>query len=103
LSTQAFTAYIGKDESKWASYDASALIEKYSGPLLPVLCDQGTADDFLGKDQLLPGKLVAQGQGNDNIRLEMRMQDGYDHSYYFISTFMEDHLDFHAKHLAKAE
>lgn len=99
---KAFTGYIGSDQTKWAKYDASKLIEKYSGPLLPVLCDQGTADDFLAKDQLQPGTLVSQGKGNDHVRLEMRMQDGYDHSYYFISTFMQDHIDFHAKHFAKA-
>ena len=93
---KAFTGYLGADESKWADYDATLLAGKYAGPALPVLIDQGAADEFLTSKQLLPEALEEAAKGNDNIKLEMRMQEGYDHSYYFIASFVEDHVKFHA-------
>ena len=70
------------------------------GKPLPILCDQGTSDNFLTQGQLLPEAFVAASDDNKaNVSVEMRMQDGFDHSYYFIATFVEDHLRFHAANL----
>mmetsp|Transcript_1519 Transcript_1519/g.1781 ORF Transcript_1519/g.1781 Transcript_1519/m.1781 type:complete len:283 (-) Transcript_1519:1799-2647(-) len=96
---KAFTGYLGEDKSTWAAYDATALASVYSGPKLDILCDQGVDDQFYKDKQLLPEDLVASCKSNDKVQLEMRMQDGYDHSYYFIATFVEDHIKFHAKHM----
>mmetsp|Transcript_10000 Transcript_10000/g.11482 ORF Transcript_10000/g.11482 Transcript_10000/m.11482 type:complete len:283 (+) Transcript_10000:141-989(+) len=96
---KAFTGYLGEDKSTWAAYDATALASLYSGPKLDILCDQGVDDQFYKDKQLLPEDLVASCKSNDKVQLEMRMQDGYDHSYYFIATFVEDHIKFHAKHM----
>ncbi|RMD65082.1 MAG: S-formylglutathione hydrolase [Alphaproteobacteria bacterium] len=94
---KAFRGYLGPDESTWRRYDACALIaERPSRARL--LIDQGSADPFLD-EQLRPELLVeaceAAGQP-----FELRMQPGYDHSYYFIQTFVEDHLRHHAEALA---
>lgn len=91
---KAFTAYLGEDREEWAKYDASVLIGDATEPL-PLLIDQGTEDEFLG-DQLKPGSLE-QACIASHHPLELRMQEGYDHSYFFISTFIEDHLRYHAK------
>lgn len=96
---KAFTGYLGSDKEKWKVYDACELAASYSGPKLEIFTDQGTEDGFLKKDQLLPESLVKACDGNGNIVLTSRMQEGYDHSYYFISTFVEDHLRHHAKYL----
>jgi len=89
---KAFTGYLGSDRSAWAQYDASALAAR--GFDKPILIDQGMADKFLA-EQLQPHKFeqVCREAG---IELKMRYQDGYDHGYYFISTFVEDHLLHHA-------
>ncbi|QPM91356.1 S-formylglutathione hydrolase [Pseudooceanicola algae] len=93
---KALTGYIGADRDQWRAYDACALIK--DGARLPdLLVDQGTADGFL-EDQLKPELLVATCTAADQP-LTLRMQEGYDHSYYFISTFMGDHLDWHAARL----
>jgi S-formylglutathione hydrolase len=91
-----FRAYLGEDDQTWAAYDATCLIEA-GAPVLPLLVDQGTADEFL-TEQLFPealGKACADRQ----IPLTLRMQDGYDHSYHFIATFIGDHLAWHAQAL----
>jgi S-formylglutathione hydrolase len=88
--------YLGSDRSRWRDYDAVALIE--DGARLPeILVDQGEVDAFLS-DQLRPALLrdACEAAGTD---LTLRMQPGYDHSYYFISTFMADHLRWHAERL----
>lgn len=93
---KAFTGYLGEDRSTWADHDACALIE--AGARLPeILVDQGTADGFL-ETQLRP-HLLAAACATAGIDLTLRMQEGYDHSYYFISTFMADHLAWHADRL----
>ncbi|CAG5089667.1 Oidioi.mRNA.OKI2018_I69.PAR.g12297.t1.cds [Oikopleura dioica] len=94
---KAFSGYLGEDKSTWEAYDASKLAEKYSGPKLKVLIDQGSVDDFLIKGQLLPEQFVAAALKNDQLEVEYRLQEGYDHSYFFISSFMKDHIEFHAK------
>nr|WP_029375581.1 S-formylglutathione hydrolase [Oceanicola sp. S124] len=93
---KALTGYIGADRAAWRQYDACALIE--DGARLPdLLVDQGDADGFL-ENQLKPELLVKTCEAADQP-LTLRMQEGYDHSYYFISSFMGDHLDWHAARL----
>lgn len=93
---KALGGYLGADRSTWAEYDACALIE--GGARLPdLLVDQGAADNFLA-EQLKPELLQAACDQADQ-KLTLRMQPGYDHSYYFISTFMADHLRWHAERL----
>lgn len=93
---KALGGYLGADRSTWADYDAVALIE--AGARLPdLLVDQGEADNFLAeqlKTSLLAHACAAAGQ-----KATIRMQPGYDHSYYFISTFMAEHLAWHAARL----
>jgi len=94
---KALTGYLGPDRRAWRRYDATALIE--DGARLPeLLVDQGDADSFL-KDQLKPELLEAACR-DAGVPLTLRMQPGYDHSYYFIATFMADHLAWHAERLA---
>tara|TARA_R110002124_G_scaffold4800_22_gene29988 strand:+ start:752 stop:1585 length:834 start_codon:yes stop_codon:yes gene_type:complete len=93
---KALGGYLGPDRADWAEYDACRLIE--AGARLPALkVDQGAADGFL-ESQLMPERLreacSASGQP-----LDLGLHDGYDHSYYFISSFMSEHLDWHAAHL----
>jgi S-formylglutathione hydrolase len=93
---KALSGYLGSDRTAWAEYDACALIE--GGARLPeILVDQGDADNFL-MEQLKPQllKTICSKAGQ---KLTLRMQPGYDHSYYFISTFMADHLRWHAERL----
>ena len=95
-SRGALAAYLGEDESKWADYDAVRLIE--NGASFPeILVDQGQADGFLD-DGLRPWLLETACEGTDT-QVTVRMQEGYDHSYFFISTFMDDHLRWHAERL----
>jgi S-formylglutathione hydrolase len=93
---KAFRGYLGQDRAAWKKHDAVGLIE--DGARVPeILVDQGEADNFL-EPQLKP-ELLAQACANASIPLTLRMQQGYDHSYYFISTFMEDHLRWHSERL----
>lgn len=94
---KAFKGYLGSDAETYLKQDPCHLVKSYSGPASEILIDQGTADQFL-KEQLKPEKFVAACKGT-KVTPKVRMQDGYDHSYFFISTFMEDHIDFHAKYL----
>ena len=89
------TAYLGEDEANWAAHDATLLMQEkgFDGP---VLVDTGTADQFL--DIPTPEKL-AQAAAARRQQATLRMQPGYDHSYFFVSTFMEDHVAFHAEAL----
>ncbi len=93
---KAFTAYLGTDIENWKQYDASELLKQGPSPLA-ILVDQGDADGFLS-EQLKPEVLVAAANKHGS-ELTLRMQPGYDHSYYFISSFIDDHLNFHAKYL----
>ena len=93
---KALGSYLGTDRDAWRRHDAVALIE--DGARLPeLLVDQGTADNFLA-EQLRP-ELLERACRAAGIDLTLRMQQGYDHSYYFISTFMADHLRWHAQRL----
>ncbi|MET3599860.1 S-formylglutathione hydrolase [Martelella mangrovi] len=92
----AFKQYLGDDKAAWRAYDACALVE--DGARFPeFLIDQGKADGFL-EDGLKPWLFEEAIKGTD-IALTLRMHERYDHSYYFISTFMEDHLRWHAARL----
>jgi len=93
----ALTRYLGSNTEDWKLYDSSQLILKTSFKK-EVLVDQGTEDKFLNID-LKPEKLVEAAKKCD-FPLKLRMQEGYDHSYYFVSTFIEDHLRFHLKNLS---
>jgi S-formylglutathione hydrolase len=93
---KALTGYLGADRAAWQDYDACALIA--AGARLPdLLVDQGEADGFLA-DQLKTHLLV-EACDKSGQPATIRMQPGYDHSYYFISTFMVDHIDWHAARL----
>lgn len=95
---KAFTHYLGKNKSLWENYDSSLLIEKSEKQKqLPILVDQGSNDNFL-EEQLQPEALKA-AAAKSAFPLTLRMQEGYDHSYYFISSFIEEHLRFHADQL----
>lgn len=94
---KALSGYLGADRSPWRAYDATALIEDrgWQGP--PILVDQGTRDPFL-QSQLKPD-LLREACERFGAPLYLRMRDGYDHSYFFIATFIDDHLRFHANHV----
>lgn len=91
-----FSTYLGDDKKLWKGYDATELV-KSGCAAMPVLIDQGVNDEFL-IEQLYPQDLVAAYQAR-NIPITLRMQDGYDHSYHFIATFIGEHLAYHAKAL----
>jgi S-formylglutathione hydrolase len=93
---KAFSRYLGPDRASWRAYDACALVPGAT-ERLPLLVDQGEADPFL-ETQLRPDRLaeVCREAGHP---LELRRQPGYDHGYYFIATFVEDHLRWHARAL----
>ncbi|MGH8428146.1 MAG: alpha/beta hydrolase-fold protein, partial [Gammaproteobacteria bacterium] len=91
---KALTGYLGADESRWREYDAHELVKTTRGKL-PLLIDQGSADEFLQAGQLLPEKLVEAARAADHP-LTFNMREGYDHSYYFIASFMREHLAHHA-------
>lgn len=93
---KAFSRYLGNERSKWREWDATVLIETAS-ERLPLLIDQGASDDFLDK-QLMPGALE-QAAKHAGHPVTLRIQPGYDHSYFFIATFIEEHLRHHAQAL----
>ena len=95
-SSEAFKKFIGLDQSNWQKYDSVALVK--NGYYFPeILVDQGDADSFL-EEGLRPW-LLEDACKNTNINLKLRMQPNYDHSYYFISTFMADHLNWHRERI----
>jgi S-formylglutathione hydrolase len=91
----AFSSYLGNDTQTWQEYDATSLISKASKHL-PILIDQGSDDSFL-TEQLKPEAFVSAAQ-KAAYPHQLRMHEGYDHSYYFIASFIEEHVRFHAKH-----
>lgn len=94
---KALTGYLGDDRGQWEKYDATQLIAErgWSGP--EILVDQGEADEFL-ESQLRPDLLV-EAAARGEVELRLRRWPGYDHSYFFISTFIASHLEHHARHL----
>ena len=94
---KAFTHYLGADREAWKDWDATELVAQRAFPG-PILIDQGTGDKWLA-EQLLPERFAA-AAARSGQALTLRMQPGYDHGYYFIQTFIADHLRHHAAHLA---
>jgi len=95
---KAFSAYLGDDQAQWVEWDSCALMAQATADQhLPTLVDQGDNDQFLA-DQLQPAQL-AEVARQTGWPLTLRIQPGYDHSYFFIASFIEDHLRFHAQHL----
>jgi S-formylglutathione hydrolase len=95
---KAFTAYLGEDRSAWQSYDTVALIQSGHRPP-PLLVDQGEADEFLAP-QLKP-ELLQDACRDACVDLTLNLRPGFDHSYYFIASFIGEHLKFHAKHMIR--
>ncbi len=91
---KAFTAYLGEDETLWLEHDACHLVRTRGFPT-EILIDQGTADNFL--ENQLQTWHFSEAAGDKGQAVTVRMQEGYDHSYFFIATFMEDHLRHHAR------
>lgn len=101
---KAFPLYLGADKESWKQYDATELIKKYDKKKdLHILCDCGTADNFLVGDvnQLTPLTFISAAL-EAKVPVTFRMQAGYDHSYYFMSTFIGEHIAHHAKFLHAA-
>lgn len=92
---KAFSNYLGSDQSTWADYDSTEIVRNLEKlPTERILVDQGLADQFL--EQELHPHLFEAACEERGVALELRRHEGYDHGYYFIATFMEDHLRFHA-------
>ncbi|CAH8349177.1 unnamed protein product [Eruca vesicaria subsp. sativa] len=94
---KAFTNYLGDNKAAWEEYDATCLISKFNNLSATILIDQGENDQFF-PDQLLPNKFE-EACKKVNAPLLLRMHPGYDHSYYFIATFIEDHITHHSQAL----
>jgi S-formylglutathione hydrolase len=94
---KAFKSYLGEDVSIWQEYDSAALIAKATTHL-PMLVDQGTADEFL--DNQLKPELLLEAAEKAGYPLQFIEREGYDHSYFFIASFIEEHLRFHKKILS---
>ena len=97
---QAFAAYLGADEAAWQDWDAVELIAG-AEERLPLRVDQGTADEFLARE-LQPERLQAACDAAGHP-LELHLREGYDHSYYFIASFIGEHIAWHARHLRGGE
>ena len=94
-----FGAYLGDDTKTWAPYDATALVES-GARVTDILIDQGLADEFYDEKQLLPENFQS-ACDKAGQAVTIRMQEGYDHSYHFIATFIGEHIDYHARALKK--
>lgn len=90
---KAFTHYLGPDEKRWAAYDATQLLADRGPSPAHILIDQGTADQFLA-EQLRP-QLFAEAARRAGQKLTLRMREGYDHSYFFMASFIDEHLAWH--------
>jgi S-formylglutathione hydrolase len=93
---KALSNYIGEDRETWKQYDSTELVRS-AKQKLPALVDQGAADDFLA-EQLKTG-LLQQACADNDFPMTIRMQEGYDHSYFFIASFIGEHIEFHARNL----
>ncbi|CAD5119088.1 DgyrCDS7733 [Dimorphilus gyrociliatus] len=94
---KAFNGYLGQNKETWKNYDACEMAKNFNGSLkIPILVDQGKADSFLLQKQLLPENLE-KVCSDKNLPVTIRMQNEYDHSYFFIATFIEDHIKHHSQ------
>lgn len=96
---KAFSHYLGDNRQEWENYDSCKLMASFQGTPVPALVDQGDKDNFL-QSQLKTDVLAATVE-KTAYPLTLRMQPGYDHSYFFISTFIADHIEFHAEYLKR--
>lgn len=94
---KAFSHYLGNDQKTWQTYDSCFLLEHYQAEPFPILIDQGTADNFM-PEQLQPEAFEKISKNRD-WPLTLRLQPNYDHSYYFIASFIQSHLVFHKENL----
>lgn len=92
---KAFSGYLGRDRTTWSAYDAAELVKAGAKSENAILIDQGEADQFLTQKQLLPGVFETACKDNGQS-VQLRRQPGYDHSYYFIASFVGDHIRHHA-------
>lgn len=95
---KAFTGYLGENKRLWNEWDATELVQTYNGPDLHLLIDQGSDDQFLHENQLLPANLI-RACSKSHVACVYIKRDGYDHSYFFIATFVAEHIAHHAKYL----
>lgn len=94
---KAFTGYLGEEQAAWAQYDATLLMGSVAEvTAAPILLDQGSSDKFL--DQLQPQAFLAAAAAR-NVSVDYREREGYDHSYYYIASFIGEHFDFHLANL----
>jgi S-formylglutathione hydrolase len=96
---KALAGYLGPDRARWREYDAAALVAARGWPGPPIRVDQGSSDAFL--DAQLKPWLLQEACAARGVALDLRMREGYDHSYFFIATFIEEHLRLHAAHLER--
>ena len=94
---KAFKGYLGDDQEAWKKWDATNLVKDYTGTPLELFIDQGSEDDFLKQKQLLPDNLLSAAATNDHLQTIYKLREGYDHSYYYIASFIGEHVAYHAK------
>jgi S-formylglutathione hydrolase len=97
LGKRALTAYLGKDQEAWKAYDACELIAE-AEKTLPILVDQGEDDEFYIAKSMRPD-LLQEACAKRDYPLQLNMHPGFDHSYYFVASFIESHIAFHARFL----
>ncbi|WP_416394721.1 S-formylglutathione hydrolase [Allohahella sp. A8] len=95
---RAFTAYLGSDDTDWSQYDACSLIRKGTTGVSRIRVEQGSADNFLEQGELRP-EALQEACENAGIELDYHLRQGYDHSYFFIQTFIADHISYHLEQL----
>lgn len=96
---KAFSNYLGSDKETWKKYDTVELLKSHLNERLDILVDVGTADGFLEKELLIDELKKTTEELGRTSEFNIRYQDGYDHSYFFISSFIADHIKHHAKYL----
>eukprot|EP01147_Barroeca_monosierra_P002115 gene2115-8010_t len=103
VSEQAFTQYFGDDKAHWMLWDVNTLVPNFNvqGSPLPILVDQGSIDEYLvPDDQLFVDEFVAFAEKNPSIDVNYKVREEFDHGYFFLQTFIEEHIQFHAQHLS---
>lgn len=93
---KAFAGYLGEDKQLWNEWDATELVKRYNGPPTELLIELGTDDNFLNQGQLLPDNLF-DACAEARVACVLNKRDGYDHSYFFIASFIGEHIAYHAK------
>uniref|UniRef100_A0A1B0AJ74 S-formylglutathione hydrolase n=1 Tax=Glossina pallidipes TaxID=7398 RepID=A0A1B0AJ74_GLOPL len=94
---KAFKGYLGDNQELWKQWDSTHLAETYSSSPIELFIDQGCNDNFLNEKQLLPENLLQAASSNDHLQTIYKQRAGYDHSYYYIATFIGEHIAYHAK------